>query len=376
MDLKGKLSIKSCFIKHSLKISNIATTLIISGFFVLLATPKNADAGFFGSILNNQASASTYAPQLNTNSQTMALLQPNVSPNLILQNKDNKKEGKIDQSSDINIVSDNSLLPVASLNSGSSTGDVEDFSFDQTSIYVVRNGDTISKVAEMFDVSEYTILNANDLKKGDKLKEGDVLLILPFSGVEHTIVKGETLKTIASKYKIDLNDILLANDEITVDTMLSIGDKLIIPGAETPNEPVISKPKTKKQTTITGKDLQPSLPSASGYFKNPVPGARRSRGLQAHHHGVDLAAPEGTPIHAAAGGTVVIARMGFNGGFGNYVVIQHSNGMKTLYAHMSRLGTNPGEHVSQGEVIGYVGNTGDSRGNHLHIEVLGGKNPF
>lgn len=341
---------------------------------MLLATPKQADAGFLDSFINNKASADN-SQGTNANSQNLPLLQANVS-SAFIPSKDDKKEDQIDPNKNINIVSENSLLPTTGLSATSGEIDSEDLSFNQTSFYVVKSGDTVSKVAEMFNVSEYTILNANDLKKGDKLKEGDVLLILPFSGVEHTVSKGETLKTIANKYKVDLNDILLANDDIDIDTVLSIGDKLIIPGAETPNEPVVSKPKNTKNTNKKDKSAISSLPSASGYFKNPVPGARRSRGIQAHHHGVDLAAPIGTPIHAAAGGIVIIARMGFNGGFGNYVVIQHPNGMKTLYAHMSRLGTNPGEHVDQGEVIGYVGSTGRSTGPHLHIEVLGGRNPF
>ncbi len=309
----------------------------------------------------------------------MALLQPSISPSQILQSKDDKKEGKVDQDSDINIVAENSLLPNASLNSSSSSlGDSEDFSFDQTSFYVVRSGDTLSKVAEMFGVSEDTILNANDMKKGDKLQQGDILLILPFSGVEHIVSKGETLKNIAKKYNVELSDILLANDNIEIDTMLSIGDKLIIPGAETSTElatPSKSTPKKSIGSSIA-KTIKSSLPSISGYFKNPVPGARRSRGIKPGHRGVDLAAPAGTPIHAAAAGTAIIARNGYNGGFGNYVVLQHSNGTKTLYAHMSKLAASPGERVSQGEVIGYVGNTGHSFGNHLHIEVLGGKNPF
>ncbi len=147
----------------------------------------------------------------------------------------------------------------------------------------------------------------------------------------------------------------------------------MIPGGNIASE---AKPKTVAKTgTIKGKVVS-SLPSVSGYFKNPLPGAVRTRGIKPGHRGVDLAAPTGTPIYAAASGTVIIARMGYNGGFGNYVVIQHGNGTKTLYAHMSKLGTTPGAKVSQGQVIGYVGNTGNSRGAHLHIEVLGGKNPF
>jgi murein DD-endopeptidase MepM/ murein hydrolase activator NlpD len=85
------------------------------------------------------------------------------------------------------------------------------------------------------------------------------------------------------------------------------------------------------------------------------------------HAGIDLAAPEGTPIRAAAGGRVAIAA--WTGGYGNYTCIQHSGGISTCYGHQSRYGTSAGASVSQGQVIGYVGNTGHSFGAHLHFEV-------
>ncbi len=308
----------------------------------------------------------------------MALLTPKVSPAIIFQNKDKKsdpKDAPIDLNISVNVVSDNSLLPTATPISAIGGSDTEDFSFNQTSFYVVRAGDTVGKVADMYGVSVDTILKANELQKGASLKEGDILLILPFSGVEHTVAKGQTLKSIALFYKVDLYDILLANESIDIDTVLAIGDTLIIPGAEIANEPVVTKPKPKTPT-VKGKDLQAAGPSTGSYFTNPVPGARRSRGIKPGHMGVDLAAPTGTPIHAGASGTVIIARKGYNGGFGNYVVIQHSNGTKTLYAHMSELGTSPGAKVSKGETIGRVGSTGKSTGPHVHLEVIGGKNPW
>jgi LysM repeat protein len=267
-----------------------------------------------------------------------------------------------------NIVADNALMPATGPLGTSDGVDLENFS-DDISIYVVRSGDTLSQVATMFGVSVDTILSANDMQKGDKLKEGDVLLILPFSGVEHTVTKGETLQGIASKYKVDIEDILSAND-LDSGTKLVIGEKLMVPGADLLNE----KPKGST-SNIAGK-VASKVPSVAGYFVNPVPGAIKSRGVKPGHKGVDLAAKTGTPIRAGASGTVLIARNGYNGGFGNYVVIQHPNGVKTLYAHMSKLGTNPGAKVSQGQTIGYVGSTGHSTGPHLHFEVIGAKNPF
>jgi murein DD-endopeptidase MepM/ murein hydrolase activator NlpD len=137
-----------------------------------------------------------------------------------------------------------------------------------------------------------------------------------------------------------------------------------------------TKTTTKTSTVKTGSDLG-SASATSGYFENPVPGALLTQGIHGNN-GVDLGAPSGTPIHAAAAGTVIVSKAdgAWNGGYGSYVVISHSNGTQTLYAHMVKNIASVGETVSQGEVIGYVGETGEATGNHLHFEVRNAKNPF
>ena len=87
------------------------------------------------------------------------------------------------------------------------------------------------------------------------------------------------------------------------------------------------------------------------------------------HKGLDIGAPKGTPIKAVAAGTVITSSYGYNGGYGNYIVISHSNGVQTAYGHCNSLSVNVGQKVSQGQVIGTVGNTGNSTGNHLHLEI-------
>lgn len=147
--------------------------------------------------------------------------------------------------------------------------------------------------------------------------------------------------------------------------------------------------------TLSGRELryylyQPQGEAEADYFnqkgqsvrkallRTPIDGARLSSGFGARRHpilgysimhkGVDFAAPTGTPIQAAGSGTV--EKAGWNGGYGNYVRIRHSNGFSTAYAHMSRIAAKPGTAVRQGQVIGYVGTTGMSTGAHLHYEVL------
>ena len=95
------------------------------------------------------------------------------------------------------------------------------------------------------------------------------------------------------------------------------------------------------------------------------------------YNAVDLAAGPGSSIRAAAAGEVIVSKAtGWNGGYGQYIVIRHASGAQTLYAHLSSNAVGVGNYVSQGEVIGGMGNTGRSTGNHLHFEVRGGRNPF
>lgn len=87
------------------------------------------------------------------------------------------------------------------------------------------------------------------------------------------------------------------------------------------------------------------------------------------HKGIDIGAPQGTPIYAAASGTVTLSEYGYGGGYGNHVIISHGNGVSTVYAHCTSLLVEEGEYVSQGQEIATVGSTGSSTGNHLHLEI-------
>lgn len=149
------------------------------------------------------------------------------------------------------------------------------------------------------------------------------------------------------------------------------------PKAEAPKKVAKAKAAKKPATKKAAVKKAPSkaLKTVSG-FGFPVPGGRISQGVHGRN-GVDISAPAGTPIYAAAAGTITVAKGdgGYNGGYGNHIVINHANGTQTLYAHMLRI-TVSGGPVSKGSLIGYVGNTGRSTGNHLHFEVRGGLNPF
>ena len=357
---------------------------------MLIFTPSQAEAGIFSILGGNEALAQNNdvsavdSIDSSTNSQTMDLLQVGATPLLALSDAE-VKDGEIDESAAVNILSDNALVPATGASDVSGSPEMLEVSpEDQTSIYVVHKGDTFAGIAKMFDVSVATILAANDMKKGDKLVEGDVLLILPISGIEHTVKKGETIASIAKLYKADSEDIILYNG-LGSDTALAVGDELMIPDAEMTEEggdkpsPNLASSKAKDSNYYASHPAK----SVAGYFINPVPTGHKTQGLHGPgHRGIDIGAPTGTNIYAAASGKVVLVKSGCvlgkrtcGGGYGNMVVVQHPNGTKTLYAHMTKVNTSMGASVKQGQVIGYVGSTGKSTGPHIHFEVFGAKNP-
>lgn len=234
-------------------------------------------------------------------------------------------------------------------------------------VYTVREGDTLSQVAEMFDVTANTIMWANDLTKSTSIQPGDTLVILPIAGVRHVVKSGDTISTIAKKYEGDMDEILSFNQLTTADE-LSVGDTLIIPGGAMQQAPV-------RGSYATPVSVSGNLAASTGFI-HPAPGSVKTQGIHGYN-AVDLAGSYGAGIRAAAAGEVIVSKgSGWNGGYGNYIVVRHANGAQTLYAHMSSINVGVGAYVSQGEVIGGMGSTGRSTGTHLHFEVRGARNPF
>lgn len=272
---------------------------------------------------------------------------------------------------DITIVDDSALLPEEG--PSGTIADIEKPKNATISIYVVRKGDTLAGIAKLFGVSVNTIVWANGLSRGEALTTGETLTILPVTGIRYTVKKGDTVAGIARAFHADVRDVVDFNG---VDGPLAVGTELIIPDGEavsSPSTPSLPRSQRKDSETYTG-----GVVAQSGYYVSPLAHYRRTQGVHGYN-AVDLAAPVGTPIVAAASGDVIVARGngGWNGGYGKYVVIQHANGSQTLYAHASSVIVYAGERVVQGQVIGYVGSTGKSTGAHLHFEIRNGpRNPF
>lgn len=227
-------------------------------------------------------------------------------------------------------------------------------------IYTVQSGDTISEIAELFDVSVNTIKWENNT--GSAIKPGQELRILPVTGVRHTITKGDTLSKIAEKYDVEIEDITVFND--IDETSLVTGEKILVPNG-------VKKTVMSKVIPATNSASVSYTSSGSGYYMRPTSGVVTSSfgpRKGSYHYGIDYGAPTGTPIVATAEGTVLKTSCG--SGYGNCLVIQHNNGTQSLYAHASVLYVSAGTYVSQGERVAAVGSTGRSTGPHLHFEII------
>ena len=221
--------------------------------------------------------------------------------------------------------------------------------------YTVKKGDTVSGIASRAGLRNFgTLLSVNNIDNARRISAGQVLRIPSTDGLLYTVKKNETLAGIAAEHKVTVTALLDAND-LTHET-LSVGQKLFIPGAALPSFEL-----RKALGELFIYPIQGRLTSPFGYRSDPFTGAR------SFHSGIDLAAPTGTSVKATLDGR--IAETGFNRIFGNYVIITHDRGYQSLYGHLSAVYVKRGQYVTQGAVVGAVGNTGYSTGPHLHLSI-------
>ncbi|MEK7146946.1 MAG: peptidoglycan DD-metalloendopeptidase family protein [Patescibacteria group bacterium] len=229
-------------------------------------------------------------------------------------------------------------------------------------IYKIKQKDNISKIAASFGISLETVIAANPNLQPSSLKAGQEIIILPVSGVLHSVQEGDTIDSIAAFYNVRPQDIVNFNQDINK-VLSAFGTKLIIPGAKASLSRVL---------------LKSDLPNLANFFAIPTTGW--NWGQLHDYNAVDIANGCGTPIYAAAEGLVVEESSdGWNSGFGHYLKLEHPNKVQTLYAHTSVNKAGAGDYVLQGDLIAYIGNTGNTHGPtgcHLHFEVRGAKNPF
>ena len=228
--------------------------------------------------------------------------------------------------------------------------------------YTVQPGDTVQSIASAFDLQPTTLMWSNeDLRDvPDLLRIGQQLAILPVDGVYHTVEEGDTLESIAEKYKVDVEAItsLSYNNLHPPLYRIQPGMKLIIPGGTKPYVP-------KRVTHYTGP--VPEGVNGTGAFQWPVLGVI-TQGYWWGHRAIDIGAPVGSAVLASDSGFVSFVGW-TNKGYGYLIIIDHANGYKTYYAHLSQMYVTLGQKVERGQVIGAVGSTGNSTGPHLHFEI-------
>ena len=220
--------------------------------------------------------------------------------------------------------------------------------------YRVEKGDSISRIAVDHAISMDAIIASNNISSARLLQEGDTLRIPNMDGVPYTVKSGDSLYKISRIMGVPLEAILDAND--IQDDKIRPKTQLFIPGAKMRGEDL---------KLVLGElfiyPIRGRLTSPFGWRKDPITGARR------FHAALDLAASTGTPVKAAMEGR--ISTVGLNSVYGKYIIVTHSNGYQTMYAHLNATSVTQGTYVSQGAKIGEVGSTGYSTGPHLHFAL-------
>jgi murein DD-endopeptidase MepM/ murein hydrolase activator NlpD len=237
---------------------------------------------------------------------------------------------------------------------------------DKVEPYTVKSGDTLASIGKKFGVSVDTIKWANDLKT-DTIKPDQSLKIPPITGVVHTVVSGETVYSIAKKYKTTAQNIVnfIFNDFADIDTFaLRSGQVLFVPdGIIEPEQPKYAAMAPQYANAVAGV-------RGSSSFIWPTTGIITQYPTW-YHMAFDIASNAGPAIIAADGGSVTYAGC-IDWGYGCHVVIDHGNGYSTLYGHMSVISVSAGQVVNQGQQLGNMGSTGRSTGPHLHFEIRSG----
>lgn len=239
--------------------------------------------------------------------------------------------------------------------------------------YVVAEGDNVGAIAEKFGLKVSTILWANELAEDDVINIGQELKIPAVDGTVHTVSDGDSIWAIATEYNVDATELAAANPDVDA-TALQPGQVLLVPGGE----PILRRLST--MVASRGGERQASSSGTFGYWPAGGPvtdwfGWRTHPvyGTSHFHDGIDLGLDVGTPIAAVARGRV--SYVGYFGGYGLTIKVDHGDGLVTMYAHMSESAVEPGQTVGGGELVGYSGNTGTSTGPHLHFSVFVGGSP-
>ncbi|MDR3114451.1 MAG: M23 family metallopeptidase [Treponema sp.] len=220
--------------------------------------------------------------------------------------------------------------------------------------YKVQSGDIISNLAQSFGLNQDTLISVNGITNTRLLQINQVLRVPNQDGILYPVKKEDTLESIAAKFKTSVQSLQTVNELFS--DRLMVNTTLFIPGARLE---MLDLQEINGDLFIW--PVRGFITSHYGYRSSPFTGIRQ------FHSGIDIGVPMGTSIRAAMAGRVT--SVGFDKSFGNFVVISHHAGYRTLYAHLSVIRTKSGDYVGTGEHIGDAGSTGLSTGPHLHFTV-------
>ena len=225
--------------------------------------------------------------------------------------------------------------------------------------YRIRKGDMIGVIAERFGLTQDTLISVNNIRQTRRIQIGEYIKVPSMPGILYTTKKdGETAASVAEKYQVSAQKTAAVN-HLHEQGALAAGTSLFVPDAF--------------MDWVTRQEINGDLfrrPLRARYYVSSSFGWRRSpfTGKRTFHNGVDMASPAWTPVYAALAGTVTAA--GFHSVYGNYVIVTHHSGYRTLYGHMVGIKARKGQSVDTRTVLGWVGTTGLSTGPHLHFSVF------
>lgn len=231
----------------------------------------------------------------------------------------------------------------------------------------VEGGETVSQIAEAYGISINTILWENRITDREYIKPGQKLTILPVTGLAHKIVSGDTVVSIAKKYQADETAIIDAN-KLADASAITTDQVLLVPNGRMPAP--VAQPVARFASSAGDSGSVPDGVTAprGGKLLWPTVSKKINQYFTYRHRGIDIDGNYSSPVYAAEAGRVVSS--GWGGGYGLHVVIDHGNGMQTLYGHTSKSFVRPGQFVEKGQTIAMQGCTGWCTGVHVHFEVF------
>ena len=264
------------------------------------------------------------------------------------------------------IISDSSLAPLPNPQTYHTKPPIHNFQMHE-----IARGETPNIIADQYGISADTLLGGNAWlsQESNQLQVGAQLVVLPVDGVLHKVRAGETIESIAELYRVSGNDIIeYAPNNLEFPFYRLVPEsEIVIPGASI-GQFVFKAPKS----VATNAAGQPQWQVfGTGTYVWPINGRCITQFYNGFHPAIDIASSEGSAVYASDTGTVTYASFasGTYYDYGNLIVINHGNGFETFYAHLSGINVFPGQTVTQGELIGYTGNTGRSSGPHIHFEI-------